>query len=147
MANQRRHAVPTLTGSAAAVMFILGCSSAFANNSFKENCPEANDSPPSVEIQSPALVLRTVDLGLTDSSADMKDPASEPSTAEITSSTTPALADVADVSLTDSNETASSVKEDDAIPSNKLPETALRLPGISEESQPRFRRQMYRTDI
>ena len=57
-----------------------------------------------------------------------------------------ALAEVADVNLNDGSD-SSSAKKDDSVPLRELPETALRLPGVSEKEQPRFRRQMYRTDI
>ncbi len=67
------------------------------------------------------------------------DPAAEKITA-------PALAEVADVNLSDSGE-SSSAETDVAVPANNLPETALKLPGVAEKDQPRFRRQMYRTDI
>ena len=132
-----------LAGATSTLLLGLACSSAIASNGFTLDCDEVNEALPAVEIPTPSLVIRAVDHGLTDSAADMKDPASDPGAEKISS---PALAEVADVSLDDSSE-SSSAEEDDAVPVNDLPETALRLPGVSEEQQPRFRRQMYRTDI
>jgi hypothetical protein len=48
--------------------------------------------------------------------------------------------------LTEGNETASE-DDDNGKPVSTPPETALRLPGVSEVDQPHFRSQMYRTDI
>jgi hypothetical protein len=132
-----------LAGAATALLFGLSCSSAFASNGFKSDCDEVNDALPAVEVPTPSLTIRVVDHGLTDSAADMKDPASDPAVEKVTS---PALVEVTDVNLNDSSE-SSSAEEDDAIPANDLPETALKLPGVSEKDQPGFRRQMYRTDI
>jgi hypothetical protein len=132
-----------LAATATALLLGLACSSAFASNGFTIDCDAVSESLATIEIQTPSLAIRTVDHGLTDSAADMKDPASNPTSEKITS---PALAEVANVGLTDSSE-SSPANEDDAIPVNSLPETALRLPGVSEEDQPRFRRRMYRTDI
>lgn len=132
-----------IAGAATALLFGLSCSSAFASNGFKSDCDELNDALPAVEVPTPSLTIRVVDHGLTDSAADMKAPASDPAVEKVTS---PALAEVAEVKLSDSSESGSAEK-DDAIPANDLPETALRLPGVAEKDQPRFRRQMYRTDI
>jgi hypothetical protein len=132
-----------LAATATALLLGLGCSSAFASNGFTIDCDQVSESLPAIAIQTPSLTLRNIDYGQTDSAADMKDPASDPTAEKITS---PTLAEVADVSLTDNSE-SSSANEDDAAPVNNLPETALRLPGVSEEDQPRFRRRMYRTDI
>lgn len=128
---------------AAAVLFGLSCSTAFASNGFKSDCDEVNDALPAIEIPSSSLTIRVVDHGLTDSAADMKDPASDPAAEKVTA---PTLTEVADVKLSDSGESISA-ETDDAVPVNDLPETALKLPGVAEEDQPRFRRQMYRTDI
>jgi len=87
------------------------------------------------------------DIGPTDSAADMKAPATDPAADKVTS---PALADTAEAKLSDSdhNSDDSSTTETDAAASaDDLPDSALSLPGISEKELPRFRRQMYRTDI
>ena len=143
MAKQLDRSERFLAGAAAALLFGLSCSTAFASNGFKSDCDEVNDALPAVEIPAPSLTIRVVDHGLTDSAADMKDPANDPAAEKITA---PALAEVADVNLSDSGE-SSSAETDVAVPANNLPETALKLPGVAEKDQPRFRRQMYRTDI
>lgn len=143
MAKQLHRLGRFLAGAATVLLLGLSCSAAFASNGFKSDCDEVNDALPAVEIPTPSLTIRLVDHGETDSAADMKDPASDPAIEKVTS---PALAEVADVKLNDSSE-SSSTETDDAIPVNDLPETALSLPGVAEKDQPRFRRQMYRTDI
>lgn len=143
MAKQLHRLGRFLAGAATVLLLGLSCSTVFASNGFKSDCDEVNDALPAVEIPTPSLTIRLVDHGETDSAADMKDPASDPAIEKVTS---PALAEVADVKLNDSSE-SSSTETDDAIPVNDLPETALSLPGVAEKDQPRFRRQMYRTDI
>jgi hypothetical protein len=125
------------------VLLGLSCSAALASNGFKSDCDEVSEALPAVKIPTPSLTVRVVDHGLTNSAADMKDPASDPAAEKINS---PALAEVADVKLNDNGE-ATATDDDDALPVNNLPETALVLPGVSEQQLPRFRRQMYRTDI
>jgi hypothetical protein len=142
VAKQLHKSGRIFAGATTTLLLGLACSSAFASNGFTVDCDGVNAALPAVEIPTPSLVIRTVDHGLTDSAADMKDPASDPSVEKITS---PALAEVADVSLSSSE--SSSADEEAAVPVNDLPETALSLPGVSEKDQPRFRRQMYRTDI
>lgn len=143
VAKQLNKSGRLVAGATATLLLGLACSSAFASNGFKLDCDEVNTALAAVEIPTPLLAIRAVDHGLTDSAADKKDPASDPSVEKITS---PTLAEVADVSLNDSSE-SNSAEEDDVVPVNGLPETALRLPGVSEKELPRFRRQMYRTDI
>ena len=143
MAKQLHRLGRFLAGAATVLLLGLSCSAAFASNGFKSDCDEVNDALPAVEIPTPSLTIRLIDHGETDSAADMKDPASDPAIEKVTS---PALAEVADVKLNDSSK-SSSTETDDAIPVNDLPETALKLPGVAEKDQPRFRRQMYRTDI
>jgi hypothetical protein len=143
VAEQLDRSERLLAGAATALLLGLSCSTAFASNGFKSDCDEVNDALPAVEVPTPSLTIRVVELGLTNSAADMKDPASDPSIEKVTS---PALTEVADVNLNDSSE-SSSAEKDDTIPANDLPETALKLPGVAEKDQPRFRRQMYRTDI
>jgi hypothetical protein len=125
------------------VVLGVSCSSALASNGFKSDCDEVSDALPAVKIPTPSLTVRVVDHGLTTSAADMKDPASDPASETIKSS---ALTEVADVKLNDNGEPVAT-DDDDTLPVNNLPETALVLPGVSEQQLPRFRRQMYRTDI
>ncbi len=129
----------TLLSSAVALLLGSWCSSALASNDVTAEC----EALPAVEIPTPSLTFKRTDHGLTDSAADMKDAASEPGSEKVSS---PALADAASIDSTDTTDTDSEADEN-AVPVSNPPETALRLPGVSEEDQPRFRRQMYRTDI
>ncbi len=128
-----------LLGSATALLLGAWCSSALASNDITAEC----EALPAVEVPSARLTIKRTDHGLTDSAADMKDPATEPGSKNMNS---PALADVAANKLADTADTAAEAEEI-AVPVSNPSETALRLPGVSEEDQPRFRRQMYRTDI
>ncbi len=130
-----------LTGGTTALLLIVCYSSAFASNGFKTHCSEATDQPPTPELPAPSLNVQIVDHGLIEFAADMKAPATEPGAEKITS---PALAEVATStadSETNKQDKISAVSDSDPLG------TALRLLGVSEEDQPRFRRQMYRTDI
>lgn len=131
-------------GATAALLLGFSCTSAFAADAIKSACDKISDAPQGVEISDQSLSIKLVDHGPTDSAADMKAPAADPAVEKLTS---PALAaDTADTPLIDSEET-SATETDAAVAADDLPETALRLPGVSEEELPRFRRQMYRTDI
>ena len=143
--TERLHRWKRYIGSAtAALLFGLSCTSAFAADAIKSACDKISDAPQGVEISDQSLSIKLVDHGPTDSAADMKAPATDPAVEKLTS---PALAaDTADTTLTDS-ENASGAETEAAAAADDLPETALRLPGVSEKELPRFRRQMYRTDI
>ena len=132
-------------GSAASALLLgLSCSTALASNGFKSDCDEINDALPAIEIPASPLTIRLADHGLTDSEADMKDPATDPAEDKLTS---PALAESTDTKLTDSEETGTTETDAAAAAADDLPETAISLPGVSEKELPRFRRQMNRTDI
>ncbi len=143
MAKQQNRLGRSIAGAVTALLLMLSVSSALASNEFKPECDEFTDAVPDVEISTRVLTIRVTDHGLSSSAADMKDSASDPADEKVVS---PALAEVVEVKLSDGSET-SSVEEDDSAPVSDLPETALKLPGVSERDQPRFRRQMYRTDI
>ena len=51
------------------------------------------------------------------------------------------------VPSTDADDAAVPEVDEAETPINETPPTATRLPGVSETDQPRYRRQMYRTDI
>ena len=143
MAKQLNRLGRSIAGAVTALLLTLSVSSALASNVFTPECDEFTDASPDVEISTRVLTIRVADHGLSNSAANMKDSANDPADEKVVS---PALAEVVDVKLSDGNET-SSVEEDDSAPVNNLPETALKLPGVSAKDQPRFRRQMYRTDI
>ena len=131
-------------GSAAALLLGLSCSTAIASNDIKSDCHEINNSPQAFEVPAPSLTIRLVDRGLTESESDMKAPAADPAGEKVTS---PALAaDTTDTAVSDDEDTGTT-DTDTAAAADDLPDTALRLPGVSEKELPRFRRQMYRTDI
>ena len=131
-------------GATAALLLGLSCTSAFSADAIKSASDKISDSPQGVEISDKSLPVELVDHGPTDSAADMKAPAADPAVEKLTS---PALAaDASETTLTD-GEDRSATETDAAVAADDLPETALRLPGVSAEELPRFRRQMYRTDI
>lgn len=129
--------------SAAALLFGLSCTFSQASNLVKSDCDEINEPPAADGSPAPQLVLRSIEHGLTDSDSDMKAPASDPTTEKVES---PTLTEAAQSDLDDKEESASS-EPDSKVAADKIPDTALRLPGVSEIEMPRFRRQMYRTDI
>lgn len=131
-------------GATAALLLGLSCTSAYAADAIKSACDKISDAPQGVEISDQSLSIKLVDHGPTDSAADMKAPAADPAVEKLTS---PALAaDLSDTTLSE-NEDTSGTETDTAVAADDLPETALRLPGVSDKELPRFRRQMYRTDI
>ena len=125
------------------MLLALSCSPALASSGFKTHCSEATDELPAPEVPVLALDVRLVDHGPIDAAADMNAPAAEPTDEDLPS---PALADATSTESTDDTEEIPE-KEDKAITVSDPPGTALRLPGVSEKDQPRFRRQMNRTDI
>lgn len=143
MKQENARAKFALAGATSALLLGLACAPSFASQGFKSDCVEMNEAPSSIELPARSYVIRHVDHGLTDSAADMKDPAGNPIDEKVNS---PALADVSDGSRDNAADTDAEEKEV-SVPSDDLPESAVRLPGVSEEDYPRFRRQMYRTDI
>ena len=133
----------SLTGAATALLFALSCSPVLASNGFKTHCSEATEELPASEVAVLSLDIRLVDHGPIDAAADMKAPATEPTDEDLPS---PALADATTTKSTDDAE--EKIENDDkSITVSDPPGTALRLPGVSEKDQPRFRRQMNRSDI
>jgi hypothetical protein len=128
---------------AAALLFGLSCSFSHASNGVKSDSDEISEPPVASASPASRLVLRMIDHGLTDSEADMKDPAADPASEKVES---PALADASDAELHEQEESALN-ESSSKVTADMLPETALRLPGVSDTDLPRFRRQMYRTDI
>jgi hypothetical protein len=110
------------------------CSYAVASSNICSDCNQVYDV--SDEMSSPALPSPSLNIDVLDAVADVAVPADETTAENIVS---PVLAeDVEDDGEADDRSSG---------PVTGPPETALHLPGVAEEDQPRFRRQMYRTDI
>jgi hypothetical protein len=117
--------------------------SALASNGFDTHCTEADDVLPAPKIPAPTLTVEVAEHGLTIASAHMDAPAANPGSE---SAVSPALADVTkNPSVDDLDEQANA--DESTGPSTQPPRSVLRLPGVSDADLPRFRRQMYRTDI
>lgn len=141
----REHRSNRYIGAASAALLLsLSFTTATASNDVKPSCDEITDKAQTAELPADSLRLRLTDHGLTDSSADMKSPAADPAGEKVSSPTL--SADSNDSGLQD-NAASSTTEAESAAAADDLPETALRLPGVSDKELPRFRRQMYRTDI
>ena len=125
----------------AALLLAAWCSPTLAATGVDVECPESepqnqlvatNIEIPQLDI--PSLKISVADHGV-DSSSDIEDEISDPPLAS------PAVTKGEEV-----EEAAEETEDADAGVSDTSP-TATRLPGVSESEQPRFRRQMYRTDI
>ena len=132
-----------LLGGTAALLLGAWSVSALASNGFDSHCVEATNELPAPEIPTPSLNIEVAEHGITRASADMDAPAAA---SHSDSSVLPALADVATKTSSDAVEEQSGADES-ASTTSERPESALQLPGVSEADLPRFRRQMYRTDI
>ena len=117
--------------------------SAFASNGFDTHCTEANNALPTPKIPAPSLTIEVAEHGLTIAAAEMDTPAAK---SDNKSAVSPALADVTKkLSADDLDEQAGADESANTI--TQPPGAGLRLPGVSDENLPRFRRQMYRKDI
>ena len=142
--TERLHKSNGKIGATAALLFGLSFSSVHASDLIKSACGNISKAPEGVEVPAPPLTMKLAEHGLADSSADMKAPAADPAGEKLTSPTL--AADATESTLVDTEDT-STVETDAAAAADDLPETSLRLPGVSDEELPRYRRQMYRTDI
>ena len=127
------------------VALLLGAwsASALASNGFDTHCTEADDALPAPKIPAPSLTVEVAEHGLTIASTHMDAPAAKPGSE---SAVSPALADVTkNPSVDDLDEQADA--DESTRSSTRSPRSMLRLPGVSDANLPRFRRQMYRTDI
>ena len=124
-----------------ALLLVAWCSPTLAATGVDVECPESERQNRLVatDIELPKLVLPTLKIDVADhgvdSSADIEDEIVDPPL------TSPAVSSGEEV-----DEATTEVKEADATLDDAAP-TATRLPGVSETDQPRYRRQMYRTDI
>jgi hypothetical protein len=131
------------TGSVTALLLSFFCTSALASNSVKLPCKDASNDLSTPDFPALALNVKHIDHGLIDAAADMKLSPAVPAKEKLPSS---ALAEIK--SSPDSNDVEDTIENDESPAAvSGSPETALRLPGVAEKDQPRFRRQMNRTDI
>ena len=144
MTTRSRRSKYALSGATVALLLGTWSTSALASSGFKTHCSEVTHELPAPEIPAPSLNIKLADHGLIDATADMNAPASEPGNETLPS---PALADIKNKSAPETANDDNLVEDAKAVPVSKPSETALTLPGVPEEDQPRFRRQMYRTDI
>jgi hypothetical protein len=120
----------------------LASSAALASSGINVDCNEVTEDLPRPELPSPSLNITVVDHGLGDVAADIQALPSEVAAEQIAS---PVLSD--ELELAEDSESGDTDSDSVGVPVSTPPETALRLPGVAEEDQPHFRRQMYRTDI
>ncbi len=132
-----------LLGGATALLLGTWSASALASHSFHTNCDQATAELPAPEIPAPSLNVVVSEHGLTSAAADMDAPAAA---SHSDSGVLPALAEVTTKSTGNAVEEQAGADES-ANTANEPTESALQLPGVSEAALPRFRRQMYRTDI
>ena len=125
----------------AALLLVAWCSPTLAATGVDVECPESEPQNKLVatnveipELEIPSLKIDVAEHGV-DSSSDIEDEISDPPLAS------PAVTKGEEV-----DEAAEDVEDADAGVSD-TPPTATRLPGVPESELPRFRRQMYRTDI
>jgi len=131
-----------LSGTAVLLLGVWNVN-ALASNGFDTHCTEASNELPAAEIPAPSLAIKVAEHGLSSAAADMDAPVAEPGSESVAS---PALAGVTTEPPTDEEKEPQGAKESTNT-ARELPGTALRLPGVSDADLPRFRRQMYRTDI
>ena len=114
---------------------------AVASTSIDPECPGMGIVPAAIEIPPPSLRIEKTDLG----SAERLPVASSAPVAEAPA---PTLAtEVLDELLGKQAENADELVDAGDTQQPELPPSATRLPGVDDEDMPRFRRQMYRTDI
>ena len=131
-----------LSGSGLVALLLGGwCLPGFAATGVDIKCPESEreDNLVVADVEMPRLPVPLLNIDVADHAVDSEADIE----AEIVD---PPLASPAASTGNDKDEPASDVEEADAALNETAP-TATRLPGVSETDQPRFRRQMYRTDI
>jgi len=132
-----------LLGSTVALLLGAWSMSAFASNGLDTHHTEADDALPAPKIPAPSFTVEVAEHGLTIASVHLDAPAAKPGN---DSAVSPALADVTKKPSTDDLDKQADA--DESTGSNTQPPgPALQLPGVSDANLPRFRRQMYRTDI
>lgn len=126
---------------AGVVVLLLGffSSSVLASSGVSPDCDEVADEVPDAALPAPSLNIVVVDRGANDATGIQ----ALPTGISVEKNAAPASQD--EVELAEDLDSGDAVEE--IPPVSTAPETALRLPGVPEEDQPHFRRQMYRTDI
>ena len=127
---------------ATALLLGICCSSAFASSDINADCKEGIERFSDPGLPSLSLNITVVDHGLADAAAGIQALPSEIAAEPIAS---PALSE--DVEFAEGTDPGDADDDSVGVPVGSPSETALRLPGVREEDQPHFRRQMYRTDI
>lgn len=138
--NQLRHRLALKLSAAGLCVCSL---QALASTSFDTDCPtDVLTGLNAVTVAGPSLQIESADRNRSKSAPETADTGAPVPTADpaITSSS------VLDEFLGDEESAGAGLHgREDERPA--LPKTATRLPGIAEEDLPRFRRQMFRTDI
>lgn len=128
------------TGYLAAATMLLTWTPAGAATNFDPDCPSLEPDADAATLPAPALRIEMTDL-VTPPPAPLARHALAPREAPaITSRQT------VDELLEEAEPTAEDAEPQD-FEGPALPPTATRLPGVDDEDLPRFRRQMFRTDI
>ena len=122
-----------------ALLLAAWCTSSIAATGVDVECPETerNSALATLDITLPALAIPSLTIDAADHGVDSSAAIKEEIVDRPLASPAISAADEEDVTEVDETETANT----EAAPA------ATRLPGVSESDQPRFRRQMYRTDI
>lgn len=114
---------------------------AFAATGIDDDCPTSRKAL-AVNIAPPSLQADVVDYSGTEPQAG-SDAAPARPLADADLRTSALLRQIAPKAEAEDTETADTREE----PDGDLPPTATRIPGVADEHMPRFRRQMFRTDI
>lgn len=140
-ANRRARRHGRSTGFLMAVTMLLGSMPAGASNGLDTDCPSLLAQIDAAALPAPVLHIELTDLAVP-SAPDRAD--SDVVLRELPAMTSrqsvDALLEDVDPATDDGNRAAE--REQPA-----LPPTATSLPGVDDEDLPRFRRQMFRTDI
>lgn len=126
--------VTSATGIAGVLLAVLSVPT-LASTGVDVHCPESDNDLNTVEISEQAL-NPALKIKVADNTVDSEDGVAD----EITD-------DPAESAKAAAPRLSSSGNDDGTTPRNEAPPTATRLPGVFDSDQPRFRRQMYRTDI
>lgn len=125
-----------LTGAG---LLVAASLQAFASTGIHPDCPSLGTPPEPIEIEPPSLRFEKTELGKTNPL-----PITAPEGSDAEAPPTLTSSDAID-KLLGKDETEESAEPSNSRP--ELPPAATRLPGVDDDELPRFRRQMFRTDI